>query len=78
MERDPEGHSAEGVAAEHGWDVLAELIRQWKDFKVCLVLHRSLGQGRASAVKNPTQLEKFNIGLKCWIYQFDFGSTYFT
>jgi len=78
MEREPKGHSAEEVAAEYGWDALAGFIRQWKDFKVCLLLHRSLAQGRASAVKNPSQLASLNSDLKRCIYQFVLGSKYFT
>jgi len=78
MECDPKGNSAEEVAAEYGWDALAELIRQWNDFKVCLVLHRSLVHGSASAVKHPTQWANLSSNLKHCIYQFVFSSNFLT
>jgi len=77
MQCDPNGNSAKTMATENGWEALAELIHGWKDFKVCLMLHRSLSPGRPCSVKNSTHLAKLNFSqLRC-IYQFVVGSNYF-
>jgi len=77
MELDSEGNSIEKVAAECGWEPLAELICQWKDFKVCLVLHRSLAQGRASAMMRSTKLVNLGSNLQRCVYHFVVGSKFF-
>jgi len=73
MECNIKGKAPVQLAREHGWKALAAFIRSWQDFKMCLILHRSLQK----VSSNFTGLARLHCSLLPCIFKFVCGSQFF-
>jgi len=65
MECNAKGKAPEQLAHEHGLEALAAFIRSWQDFKMCLILHRSMQKANAATASKSLGLAQLHCSLFC-------------
>jgi len=77
MECNIKGITPVQLAREHGWKALAAFICSWQDFKMCLILHRSIRKATAATSSNFTGLARLHCSLFPCIFKFVCGNHFF-